>query len=57
VKGPNAEGNRSRLLDRPSESDCLVIIWDEHRHRRQEINKIIVSTKMQPIVIERSSSC
>jgi two-component system response regulator PilR (NtrC family) len=55
VKAPNTESDRSVSSAALSETLCQVILWDEHRHRGQEISKLIGSTGLQPVAIEDSS--
>jgi hypothetical protein len=54
VKGPNTASDGSGPLDVPSGAICRVILWDEHRHRQQEVSKIIVSTGTQPVIVGNS---
>jgi two-component system response regulator PilR (NtrC family) len=55
VKGPKTESDRSDEFGGSTASACRIILWDEHRHRQQEISKIILTTGTQPVVIGDSS--
>jgi DNA-binding NtrC family response regulator len=57
VKDPDSESDRFREFGSASESERIVLLWDEHRDRLQEISKIIDSAGMQPAFIEDCSDC
>jgi DNA-binding NtrC family response regulator len=55
VKAPKTPSDRSGQFGGPTESAHRIILWDEHRHRQQEISRIIVSTGTQPVAVGDSS--
>lgn len=57
MKGTNTERDRSVPEGVPSETPCRVILWDEQRHRQEEICKVIESATLQPVATEDSSDC
>lgn len=54
MKSPNAESDRSGPLGAPCETCCRVILWDDLRHRQQEISDLISSTGLQTVAMEDS---
>ena len=55
MKGPNAESDRSGSRGLQSDTISRVILWDEHRHRQQEISTLIENAGLQPVNIKDPS--
>jgi two-component system, NtrC family, response regulator PilR len=55
VKEASSEDVPFRPLGWVPESECRVILWDEHRDHQREISQVINSLGAQPVVISDSS--